>query len=58
MTPNRLKRCRLKLGHTQEQFAKMLGYNSGRYIRALESGERVITDRTKNHIELLMKDLK
>lgn len=56
MTPEELKSHREALDMTQEQFASFLGYNSGRYVRALENGERTITPRTENLVNLLVKD--
>jgi len=53
MSPDRLKEIRTDMGLTQEAFALLLGFNSGRYIRALESGQQCITPRTEKLIELL-----
>lgn len=58
MTPEQLKKARVALTMTQEQFAAVLGFSGGRYVRALESGERTVTARTENHIKLLLKDRK
>lgn len=45
ITPAQLKKFRGWLEMTQEELAGALGYNSGRYIRALENGENPITAR-------------
>lgn len=46
ISPRILKSIRRSYGHTQESFAAVLGFSSGRHIRALENGERQITKRT------------
>lgn len=53
MTPQQFKAHRKALGLTQAEFASLLGFTSGRYIRALESGERAVSFRTQKLLQLL-----
>ena len=53
MTKERFRQIRLKYGYTQEKFSELLGFNSGRYIRAIEGGYRPVTQRTESMVKLL-----
>ena len=53
MTRQEFKQIRKDLGLTQAQYASALGFNSGRYIRALEKGERSLTTRTVKLVKTL-----
>lgn len=57
MTKYELKAARKALGMSQDSFADALGYNSGRYIRDLESGQRTVTKRAKKIVNNLLKGL-
>lgn len=53
MTGDEIKAARKALGMNQDDFARALKFNSGRYIRDLEKGRRTVTPRT----EALLKTL-
>ena len=54
MTGADLKAARIWLEMTQDAFAAALGYNSGRYIRDLESGRRTVTPRAEKLVQNLL----
>lgn len=56
MTKEQFRSLRIKHGYTQESFSELLGFNSGRYIRSIESGYRPITPRTENLVKLLFPE--
>lgn len=53
MTPAEFKSIRLSLGLSQQRLAGALRLNSGRAIRAYESGEREISGPVSLLMELL-----
>ena len=56
MTKEQFRKLRLKKGYTQRSFAELLNFNSGRYIRAIEKGDRPVTPRTQKLLHLLFPD--
>ena len=56
MTPNELRKMRLKAGISQEELARRLGYNHRATISLLESGKRFINPRMRVGIEAVLKE--
>ena len=54
MKPSELKETRLRLGLTQAELSKKLGYNRSRTITDKEAGRRGITKQD----EIILKSLK
>ena len=55
MTPNDLRKMRLRSGMSQEELARRLGYNHRSTISLLESGKRLINPRMRVGIEAVLK---
>jgi len=53
MTPQKLRKLRLKLGYSQQKMAEVLGYKSRSMVCHLESGNREITPRLNILIGLI-----
>ena len=51
MTPTELKRIRKALNYSQAQFAKEIGYTTGRTVRRLEAGEYPIPKHVAQYCE-------
>lgn len=56
MTGAEFKAARKWLEKTQDEMAVALGFNSGRYIRDLESGRQSVTARTAKDVQRLLND--
>jgi transcriptional regulator with XRE-family HTH domain len=55
MTPASFKSVREKLGLTQSEMAQVLRLNSGRAVRAYESGDRKISGPISRLIEIFLR---
>jgi transcriptional regulator with XRE-family HTH domain len=55
MQGDEMKSIRREAGMTQEEFGTMLGV-TGRYVGMMENGEKLIDDRTADHLHLLARE--
>lgn len=57
-TPTRIKALRERLGYTQDEMAKALGYGSYQRVSELENEKRPVTKQVARLLDMLNKEAK